>query len=138
MEDILTLAFEKLEGEARYRPFVDVCASKLYTQAPPDFVHGKGLVDTGADITYIPILWVRDIQPIPKGEPVLVRGPQGKAHRKSTYLLAITIHLGDGHWHTFFPETGVCLVDRKTAMIGMDILQHIDVRLCNNEVTLKF
>ena len=116
-------SYEKQTGTACFAPYVDVTISALTGKKSED-VTFKARIDTGADITCIPVNQARMLMPLLLGRPVLIRGHDGGVKRVKTHLVIISIHgyPDENQVRSYRPERGVLLTDSDVGLIGMDII----------------
>lgn len=133
-EKILLIAsYEKLEGTKCLAPYVDCFVSdSSIIEAPIRF---KMRVDTGADLTMIPVDRCAELEPLERGKRLLCR-LGGHRVRRFT-MKKVTIHiLTDTEVLKCRPSEGVMTCETDYGYLGMDVLQHLDVRLYDNNVYL--
>lgn len=126
--ELLIASYEKLEGTAKFAPYVD-CHISAIDRDPQEVVF-KARIDTGTDCTCIPRQYVRHLIPLHIGGHFLSRDFTGRIIRSKHYKLTVNLHL-ENEVKAFTPELGILLTDADTGLIGMDILNDLDVRVCN-------
>lgn len=115
--------YEKHEGTACFAPYVDVSISALTGRKSTDCSF-KARIDTGADITCIPVSQAKMLMPLLLGRPILVRGHDGRIKRERTHLVIISVHgnADENQLKSYRPERGVLLTNSEIGLIGMDII----------------
>jgi len=125
MQDFLinNKPYEKKSGVACFAPYVSVIISALSGQSQEKALF-DARVDTGADITCIPKAYADKLGPLIVGNPLTVRGHDGKVTRVWTYRMNIAImgHPDGDRLKSYRPERGVLLTDSNIGLIGMDII----------------
>lgn len=134
METKLVAHFTKEEGTACFAPYVDITVSNLIGRKSKTSF--KARIDTGADVTCVPMKQAKHLMPLLLGRPMLIRTHAGQVKREQTYLMAISIQMGDGKYKSFRPGRGVLLTDSAIGLIGMDILPAFEMKLADHTLTL--
>jgi hypothetical protein len=114
--------YEKVNGTACFSPYLRVELANLTSKHVPNLKF-LAKVDTGADISHVPSELAKQLEPLDKGKPVLVRLAETEIKRVATYMLTLSI-AGDDGTRMYRPERGVCLCDSDCGLIGMDIMKH--------------
>ena len=122
--------FTKLKGTAEYAPIMNMKVEGFGLEDEPVAVQAR--IDTGADITCVPVELVRHLLPAEHGKPVLIRGHDGSLKRCSTYKMAKVIE-----GRRIIPERGILLTESTIALIGMDILRRMEFSMCGGCFMLK-
>ena len=115
--------YEKHEGTTCSAPYVDVTISAL-TGRRSVYASFEARIDTGADITCIPVNQAKMLMPLLLGRPVLIRGHDGSIKRTRTHLVVVSVHgyPDRNQPKSYRPERGVILTDSDIGLIGMDII----------------
>ena len=125
---------EKLAGAACDAPYVRcgvfALGSGRHAEIPFD-----ARLDTGADITCVPMRCADALIPLQLGRSVLVRSHSGKVERVWTYLVEVAVYgYPDGQGVRFYkPRRGVLLVDCEIGLVGMDIMEDWGLSLDRSE-----
>lgn len=85
-------------------------------------IDGKGVIDSGAFKSVIPKAWATQIGLIPVTE-VTAKGYDGKEQKQLASIVNISFN---GH---LFEHVEALIVDRRTALIGRDILNQLKLTL---------
>jgi len=130
--------YEKKSGVACFAPYVSVIISALYGSSQEKALF-DARIDTGADITCIPKIYANKLGPLIIGNPLTVRGHDGKITRVWTYRMNIAImgYPNSDRLKTYHPERGVLLTDSNMGLIGMDIIGECS-RLSFDSVSKEF
>lgn len=105
-----------------YEPPAPVVKLSVCNPFSRGFVEGVGKIDTGADITVIPIEWVRRLSLMP-ASVVWVQGYDGRP--RGVYMYYVEIKLQNFE----FPLVKVIASNRRDALIGRDILNKLKIEL---------
>lgn len=108
-------------------PIVDV---KVFRPNARTHEVGMGKLDTGADMTVIPVSWVRRLRLLPSGV-VTVTGYDASSAKREIYPVRIEL----GRFQ--FPSLEVLASNREDALIGRDILNELNVSLNGKELTFE-
>lgn len=108
-------------------PVVDV---KVFRPNARNHEVGRGRLDTGADMTVIPLSWVRRLRILPSGI-VTVFGYDASGGKKEIYPVRIEF----GRFQ--FPTLEVLASNREDALIGRDILNRLNANLNGKKFTFE-
>ena len=129
---MINIFFEKAKGTCCYAPYLNITISCSNNGRATEKTF-KARLDTGADVSCIPIVFAKSLMPVLLGKPLLSRGYKGKVERTKTHLIRIHIHNNGKIVKTATPPRGVFLTDSDVGLIGMDILN--DFHLTINPIT---
>ncbi len=131
----LIASYEKLEGTQSEGPYVRCFASAIGDTDESRTVAFKMRVDTGADLTIIPTQYLAVLEPLESAGAVLCRlGGQVK-RRISVKKVTVNILTDNTPVAISLPD-GAMGCTGEYGYLGMDVLQHLDVRLCDGKVYL--
>jgi len=135
---LLLASYELLEGTRRYGPYVDcsVFASGFSRLKSKETIF-KARIDSGSDITCIPREYATRLMPLEEGKRVQFRGATGKTTSVCLKKLYVEIHFQNGHTERYRPARGVVIRDSDIGMIGLDILNQLDIRLCDGKLYIN-
>lgn len=115
------LTWQKLQGTACYAPYIWMTISSLTDREIENDCGFWARIDTGADITCVPVEIGKKLMPLLLGRPVLVRGHNGKVVRAKTHLCTTTIYSEDRILtKSRRLERGVLLTDSNIGLLGQD------------------
>ena len=119
-----------IKYDESFYPPAPVVMVKVYMPFSKRTMKVKGKIDTGADITVIPIKIVKDLSLVPV-RIIKISGYDGKVSLKPTYLINISI---EGFKFDFIEAIAT---KRENILIGRNILNRLIVKLNGKQLNFE-